>query len=429
MRLGLLALFLVTSGCAVGGEGGLAPVGPSGPLAVLERAVRTDGSTGPAAAQSVRVVRRGVPIRAHLGLTFEREDEIETDASTSVVLRFGGGTEIIVGPETRVKISSLKVFFGQIYVTVVGLFEIETEYVTAGVEGTEYWLRVARGDTVDIVVIEGRVRLASKSGRWPPVSIGRLQGATMVRDAPPRPRPVDPGEVNTIIRWVNGVKSATGRPPPLLVPKVIGLSLADARSALHAAQLRVGTTEERVTGRHPAGTVIESSPGPGTRVAPGSAVALIVEGVSSIRVPKVIGLAPDEARRVLANSKLSAGSESHRVTRQGKPGTVVQQDPAPDAQVSPGAAVDLVVESESIVVPKVEGLVLADAERQLRQARLNGRVTESRVSRARAGIVLQQIPPAGTQVAPGSTVDLVVSVAPGPSPPPRDPRGGAGTPR
>lgn len=433
MRLALLTLFLLTSGCALEGVGGPgpAPVGPPGPLAALERAVRSDGVTGPAAAQRVVVVRRGVPIPAQLGLILEREDEIETDVSTTVFLRFGGGTEVIVGPGTRVKISSLKVFFGQVYVKVVGLFEIETEYVTAGVEGTEYWLRVDRGDTANIVVIEGRVRLMSKLGRWPSVSIGQFQGATIVRDAPPQRRAVDPGEINAIIRWVNEVERAAGGRRTFLVPNVIGLSPAAARSALEAAQFRVGGIRERITGRSPLDTVIESSPRPATRAALGSVVALSVEGVA-IQVPSVIGSRPDDARRVLGRSKLLVGSETTRVTGRGRPGTVIEQNPTPGAPVSPGTAVHLVFEGETIKVPAVQNMPFPEAQRRLRQAGLTvGRVTESKVARVRVGIVVQQSPEAGTPVAPGSTVDLVVSAAPPgpPPPPPPVPRGGAGTPR
>jgi hypothetical protein len=64
-------------------------------------------------------------------------------------------------------------------------------------------------------------------------------------------------------------------PAPVAVPVVAGLSLADARNALIAANLTPGQTSEH-SDSVPAGQVIRSEPAAGKPVAPGSVVVLVV---------------------------------------------------------------------------------------------------------------------------------------------------------
>ena len=63
---------------------------------------------------------------------------------------------------------------------------------------------------------------------------------------------------------------------PVRVPKVVGLSQAEAESAIAAAGLAVGTVTEAYSDTVPAGAVISQFPGADTHAAPGSAVALVV---------------------------------------------------------------------------------------------------------------------------------------------------------
>lgn len=62
----------------------------------------------------------------------------------------------------------------------------------------------------------------------------------------------------------------------VLVPKVVGLSLADATRKLSEAGLRLGTTTRRVDENFLPETVLEQSLEPGTELFPGEAVDLIV---------------------------------------------------------------------------------------------------------------------------------------------------------
>ena len=79
-----------------------------------------------------------------------------------------------------------------------------------------------------------------------------------------------------------------------------------------------------------------------------------------------------------------------------------------------GSTVTLVVSrgKEKVAVPDVVGRSRDEAERLLREADLEPAVKEREDEDAEPGSVLEQDPAAGTKVAKGSTVELVVAKAP-----------------
>ena len=66
------------------------------------------------------------------------------------------------------------------------------------------------------------------------------------------------------------------RPRPVSVPVLRGQSVSDARAALTAAGLKLGDISEGASDGIAAGLVVASTPGPGTPVARGATVALVV---------------------------------------------------------------------------------------------------------------------------------------------------------
>ena len=70
-------------------------------------------------------------------------------------------------------------------------------------------------------------------------------------------------------------------PAPVAVPELTGLSRADARDALAAAGLVEGDTS-RVEDASTRDTVLDQDPAPGTEVAPGSAVDLVLSAADEI---------------------------------------------------------------------------------------------------------------------------------------------------
>jgi hypothetical protein len=112
-------------------------------------------------------------------------DVVETAAETTAIVRYPEAHEVRLMPETRVQLASIFVFFGEIIVKARGFFRVENEFVSLEVESTEFWFRVGRDQTVAMGVFTGRVRLASKLGRWRPLQVLRGEVYTVPRDGEP----------------------------------------------------------------------------------------------------------------------------------------------------------------------------------------------------------------------------------------------------
>ena len=120
----------------------------------------------------VAVKRQGRSLTIWPGIPLEAGDEIETDADSRTVIRFyPAGHEVRLMPNTRVQLHSIFAFFGELFVKAKGYFKVENEFVELDVEGTEFWFKVSRDQTVNLNVDAGRVRCRSKLSRWKTFSV------------------------------------------------------------------------------------------------------------------------------------------------------------------------------------------------------------------------------------------------------------------
>ena len=160
---------------------------------------------------------------------------------------------------------------------------------------------------------------------------------------------------------------------------------------------------------------------------------------SRIDVPSIVGLRVDAARTQLERIGLSVGS-MHETNDGGPAGTITAQRPAAGERVSPGAAVELVVAAavaepaatpralptaksanpvaQGIEVPDLTGLTIDEArDRVARRGLTIGSVSGRSSDKMPADTVLSQEPPAGTRMASGMPVSLVIADAPRVDPP------------
>lgn len=209
-------------------------------------------------------------------------------------------------------------------------------------------------------------------------------------------------------------------PTPVPVPNVVGQEQATAASNITAATLTVGTVTQANSATVPAGSVISQSPVAGTSVLPGSAVNLTVSlGPVMVPVPNVVGETQAAATATIAGVSLTASATfaSDPVIEAGR---VISQSPVAGTSVAEGSAVSITVSTGVAVsvVPNVLGQLRAAAEAAITAADLvPGTVTEANHPSVPAGAVSSQTPSGGANAAPGSAVDLVVSLGPAPAVP------------
>jgi serine/threonine-protein kinase len=128
-----------------------------------------------------------------------------------------------------------------------------------------------------------------------------------------------------------------------------------------------------------------------------------------VAVPALIGTSRAEAETMITNAGLRVGTVTEIAGL--RPGTVMSQSPSAGTQVRRNTDVNLSVvrtpTQETVAVPNVVGMVRAQAERAVRDARLTvGTVTE--VDGVRQNIIASQTPPGGTRVNVGTAVNLTV---------------------
>lgn len=172
------------------------------------------------------------------------------------------------------------------------------------------------------------------------------------RRSPGRPDPTTPKGVVLEQDPRAGLRAEEGTTVTLVVstgqqivavPPVVGLTQADARTAIEAAGFEVGEVVERPSS-NPPGQVLESTPATGTKVPIPATVSLVVSVGSSVAlVPNVVGRSVEDARDVLKSAKLNVGDIAAPPGANTEGGTVSSQNPAAGARVATGTKVMLQV--------------------------------------------------------------------------------------
>ena len=216
------------------------------------------------------------------------------------------------------------------------------------------------------------------------------------------------------------------------VPDLIGISLDEAVARLGQEHLKPGTVGPMPSDRPP-GSVVEQDPAPGTRLPSESAVKLVLaeKKLDKLEVPDLIGISLDEAVARLEREHLRPGTV--RTIPADRPaGSVVEQDPAAGSQLLPGVAGESGAgreeagsESEPTAsheakpevvmatVPKLVGQPLEKAHLLLEKAGLKpAKAVRKETREAPEGTVIVQAPRAGTKLARGKMVELVVAASP-----------------
>ncbi len=154
--------------------------------------------------------------------------------------------------------------------------------------------------------------------------------------------------------------SVLGTPPParpIAVPDLSGMPLDQARQVLADKGLTAGAVTQADSSAADVGKVLQQRPSELTQVAGGSPVALVVgRGVSSVALPDLVGLTPDQARSALSAVGLTY-AEQQQPSADPDRGKVLAQSPAAHLAAPPGSTVIVTVGTGLTLVTVPDGIV------------------------------------------------------------------------
>jgi len=203
-------------------------------------------------------------------------------------------------------------------------------------------------------------------------------------------------------------------PVEVEVPDLTGKTEDQARQTLEDNDLTLGSVDRAFSPDVEEDHVFRQDPGAGENVPQGSAVDITLSaGQEPVDVPALTGLSPDDAQQVLETAGLRLGTvEEGTCTSDGGPGTICAQDPDPNVQVNPDTEVDVTVQPQNIEVPDLTGMTETEAKQALKDGGLQlGDTTTGGatcISPNGSGTVCAQEPDDGTQVPPGTSVDIAL---------------------
>jgi beta-lactam-binding protein with PASTA domain len=207
----------------------------------------------------------------------------------------------------------------------------------------------------------------------------------------------------------------TGPAPSAVVPPVVGLRFEEAERKLAAVGLKSALGESRASNTAPRRYVIAQTPAAGTTVGPDVVVTLDVSaGQVRTRVPNLVGMTRDDAVAAIRTAVLELGEVVERPGNEAR-GTVLSTEPGAGQQVPEGAPVAMVVSAgpTELLMPDVVGRELYEVRAMLEQLGL--RVSETMydsTSVMPAGLVISQVPPAGSAVTASNLITIRVSGRP-----------------
>lgn len=363
----------------------------------------------------VQLIRAGVSSPVAPGTNLEIGDKIVTGSNAQAVLMLeNGAIEVIVMENTEVHIASIFVKFGEVFARVKKnlseKFEVKSDYGVAGVEGTEFMVKVRPNGEYRCTVVEGRVAVSSAKAAWSSVLIQSRQEMMVVPSGAPNRRELSRQEYNALVQRVNNVERIY-RPnrTQLLVPDVTGLAEPDARRILRNRKFAIGDVRRIISRKARIDEVLSQSPIAGNRLRAKQSVQLTVEAEPTT-VPSVTGSSLSAAQRSLRRARLQSGKVTETITGQNKVGNVFKQRPSFGKTVPVDSDVELWVEADSVRVPNLLNVDIVKARQALGRLGLKiGRVTTEMVEKQDDGKVIKQSLSARKLVVPNTTIDLVVA--------------------
>ena len=205
-------------------------------------------------------------------------------------------------------------------------------------------------------------------------------------------------------------------PEDVVVPKIVGMSKAEAEAELKSLGLILTVETEVFDNEIPKDHIISQEPQANRKVKPNREIMVRVsKGVEYIHMPNVVGKSVREARLELTQAGFTLGEEDEVFEPELALNTVVKQEPASGDFIPKGTLVNLVVNKEREVssfvsLPDFRGQDLESVKKQLAELNLKmGNAYPEFSTLYQPNRIIEQNPPPNTEVEVGYEVDFVYS--------------------
>src|SRR5437763_5882418 len=200
--------------------------------------------------------------------------------------------------------------------------------------------KVSKGDTVTLKVVAApaQVTVPDVTGEEVATATNTLQQAGFT--VTPQARQSNQAAGTVIDQSPSGnsqaaqgsrvTLSVSSGPAQVTVPDVVGEDQATAANRLGSAGLTLGSVSNQPSATVPSGSVISTSPSPGTKVNPGSTVNLVVSSGQpqpQTQVPNVVGQPQGQARSTLTAAGYGVSAQPPAVSGPGQNGIVLSAHP------------------------------------------------------------------------------------------------------
>ena len=139
--------------------------------------------------------------------------------------------------------------------------------------------------------------------------------------------------------------------------------------------------------------------------------------IKDVEIPELVGLTEEEVIQKLKNTKFTYEITGEDYSSEIESGRVITQDPAyrKTVKIKENSKIVLTLSkgTEKTMVPKVVGMSIEEAEKELTAAKLKIEKIEEKSDKIQEGFVIRQEAEANTEVNAGDTVKVYVSIGKG----------------
>lgn len=213
--------------------------------------------------------------------------------------------------------------------------------------------------------------------------------------------------------WNTNTNKATTN-SDVKVPKIVGLTEADAKAKLTAAGLSYVNAGSNPDSSIAKDSVLKCLPTEDTPVKKGSEVRVILSsGPNTVKLDDFSNQDVNYAKQVITNNGLQTPEIKHENSDTVPVNNVIRQTPEPGSSVDSNTKITLVVSDGAAVkynpVPDVTGKTADVAQQMLKNKSFNTSIVYKQTDKAEdAGKVAEQSVPANTQAVQNSTVIITV---------------------